>query len=142
MVDKESILDHLKKLEEAIADLERYKGSITLQDLEADRDKRNMVLHALLLATQASIDIGNHLIAEFSLERPETYREVFEDLSKAGLLPEDLGDQLSALAGFRNVLVHLYWKLDLEEVYKIIQEDIPSLKEFAKIVKKKLEESE
>lgn len=140
MVDKESILDHLGKLEEAISDLEKYQKTVTLEDLETDRDKRNMVLHALLLAIQASIDIGNHLIAELHLERPETYRETFEILARANLLPSPLSQKLSELAGFRNVLVHLYWKLDLEETYKILQEDIPALKDFGKIVKRKLEE--
>jgi uncharacterized protein YutE (UPF0331/DUF86 family) len=140
MVDKESILDHLGKLEEALTDLERYQKTVTLADLEGDRDKRNMVLHALLLATQASIDIGNHLIAELHLERPETYRETFEVLNRAGLLSDPLSQSLAELAGLRNILVHLYWKLDLEEVYNVLKNDLPTFKEFAKIVKKKLEE--
>ena len=140
MVDKESILDHLGKLEEAVLDLERYRGSVTLEDLKKDRDKRNMVLHALLLATQASIDIGNHLIAELHLERPETYRETFEILNRAGILSDSLSRGLAELAGFRNVLVHLYWKLDLEETHKLLQEDLPAFKEFGKVVRKKLEE--
>jgi len=140
MVDKASILDHLLKLEDALEDLERYKASIAFEDLEKDRDKRNMVLHALLLAAQASIDIGNHLIAEFHLERPETYRETFEILNRAGLLSDPLSQSMAELAGFRNVLVHLYWKLDLGEAYKVLQEDLSSFKEFSKAVKKKLEE--
>lgn len=139
MVDKESILDHLKKLDEAILDLEKYQKTITLADLENDRDKRNMVLHAMLLAIQASLDIGNHLIAEYHLERPETYRETFEILNKAGLLLKDLSEELAGLAGFRNVLVHLYWKLDLEEVYQVLQQNISALKAFGKIVQQKLE---
>lgn len=140
MVDKESILDHLGKLEEALGDLERYKTSVTLNDLKKDSDKRNMVLHALLLASQAAIDIGNHLIAEFRLERPETYRQTFEILNRAGLLSDLLSRDLAELAGFRNVLVHLYWKLDLDEVYKVLQNDLPTFKEFGKVIKKKLEE--
>jgi uncharacterized protein YutE (UPF0331/DUF86 family) len=36
-----------------------------------------MVLHALLVSIQASIDIANHLVAASSSRRPETYRESF-----------------------------------------------------------------
>lgn len=64
----------------------------------------------------------------------------FEILNQARLLSAPLSQKLSELAGFRNVLVHLYWKLDLEEIYKVLQEDLPTLKDFGKIVKKKLEE--
>ena len=107
MVRDEGVLAHLRELDEAARDWERYR-SISLEDLRTDRDKRNMVLHALLVNIQASIDIANHLVAASSSRRPETYRESFTILCDEGLIPEDLGAQLSDLAGFRNVLVHLY----------------------------------
>jgi len=107
MVDKQGIIDHLGELEESLSDLERYRENVTLDDLRGDRDKRNMVLHALLVTIQSCIDIANHLIAEFHLRRPETYRESFEILTEAELISQELGDALSELAGFRNVLVHI-----------------------------------
>lgn len=76
MVRDEGILSHLWELDEAVGDWERYR-SITLDELRADRDKRNVVLHALLVSIQASIDIANHLVAASSSRRPETYRESF-----------------------------------------------------------------
>ena len=76
LVRDEGVLTHLRELDEAARDRERYR-SITLEDLRTDRDKRNMVLHALLVSIQASIDIANHLVAASSSRRPETYRESF-----------------------------------------------------------------
>jgi uncharacterized protein with HEPN domain len=35
----------------------------------------------------------------------------------------------NAIAGFRNVLVHDYLGIDLELVYRVIQHDVPRLKE-------------
>jgi len=135
MVDKQGIIDHLGELEESLSDLERYRENITLDDLRGDRDKRNMVLHALLVTIQSCIDIANHLIAEFHLRRPETYRESFEILTEAELISQELGDALSELAGFRNVLVHIYWRLDIENAFNILQGDVWRVKEFAKILR-------
>jgi len=104
MRDREGILDHLRELEEAIIDWERYQA-ISLEELRSERDKRNMVLYALLVSIQAAIDIANHLIAEYSLKKPSTYRESFEILADEGIIPKKLSKELADLAGFRNVLV-------------------------------------
>ena len=134
MVRDEGVLAHLRELDEAARDWERYR-SISLEDLRTDRDKRNMVLHALLVNIQASIDIANHLVAASSSRRPETYRESFTILCDEGLIPEDLGAQLSDLAGCRNVLVHLYCRLDLDEVYGVLQDDLPVVNRYRDLVR-------
>lgn len=97
-----------------------------------------MVLHALFVSIQAAIDIANHLIAEQGLRRPSTYRESFEILSEEGIIPSELGDDLSDLAGFRNVLVHIYGRLNLEEVHGVLKNDLGSVRDFRDIVKKLL----
>ncbi len=137
MVRDEGILAHLRELDAAVSDWERYQ-SITLDALRTDRDKQNMVLHALLVSIQASIDIANHLIATSSSRRPETYRESFAILSDEGLIPEDLAIQLSDLAGFRNVLVHLYCRLDLDEVSMVLQDDLPVVNRYRDLVREML----
>lgn len=37
------------------------------------------------------------------------------------MIPEELAGELSDLAGFRNVLVHVYWGLNLAEFHQILQ---------------------
>lgn len=136
MVNRRGILDHLGEFDEALSDLVRYKVEINTFDLfAADRDRQHMVLHAMLVAIQSAIDIANHIIAENKLRRPESYKEAFEILKDKGFVSNQLSEKLSALAGFRNVLVHIYWKLDLKSVYNILQEDLWALKDFEKIVK-------
>lgn len=128
------ILSYLRELNDALTDWENYQ-SISIEELKEDRDKRNMVLHAMLISIQASIDIATYIIAERGLEKPSTYRETFEILGKEKIIPEELADELSDLAGFRNVLVHIYWGLNLDEVYGILQNDLNTLKNFMKYVK-------
>ncbi len=133
------ILSHLRELSESLEDWRRYQ-SISIEELRMDRDKRNMVLHAMLISTQSAIDIATYIIAEKGLRKPSTYRETFEILEEQRIIPEELANDLSDLAGFRNVLVHIYWELDMNVIYGILRSDLGVLWEFKKIVKELLEE--
>ncbi len=48
------------------------------------------------------------------------------------MISSPLYESLSDLAGFRNILVHIYWKLDIDEIYNILQNDLEPLKDFEK----------
>ena len=89
-----------------------------------------MVLHAMLVSVQSSIDIATEIIAMKGLRRPQSYRDTFGILAEEGILSPELARPLADLAGFRNVLVHIYWDLDLVQVYGILQRDLPRLQEF------------
>lgn len=134
IVDREGMIGHLRELSAALSDWERYR-TLSLEDLKSDRDKMNMVLHAMLVSIQSAIDISNHMIAEKKLRKPATYRETFEILHEAGLIPLPLCESMSELAGFRNVLVHIYWKLDMDAIYGILQNDLETMKKFEKTIK-------
>ena len=133
------ILSHLRELSESLEDWRRYQD-ISIEELRMDRDKRNMVLHALLISTQSAIDIATYIIAEKGLRKPSTYRETFEILEEQRIIPEDLANDLSDLAGFRNILVHIYWELDMNVIHGILRNDLRVLVTFKKIVKELLEE--
>ena len=122
-------LSHLNELDESLKDWERYHR-YSLEELQKDRDKRNMVLHAMLISIQAAIDISSHLISKNQLKRPTTYRETFELLGQAGMISEELAGELSDLAGLRNVLVHIYGELDLDEIHSVLQNDLKILRSF------------
>jgi uncharacterized protein YutE (UPF0331/DUF86 family) len=138
-MDEEGILQHLQELHESLKDWERYQ-SISKEDLAIDRDKRNMVLHAMLMSIQSAIDTANRIIADKGLRKPLTYRQVFIILSESNIIPTDLANNLSDPAVFRNMLVHVYWSLDLNKVYSILQNDRGFLKEFENKVKDLLKE--
>jgi uncharacterized protein YutE (UPF0331/DUF86 family) len=127
-------LSHLNELDESLKDWERYQR-YSLEDLRKDRDKRNMVLHAMLISIQAAIDISSHLISKNQLKRPTTYRETFELLGQAGMISEELAGELSDLAGLRNVLVHIYGELNLDEIHSVLQNDLKILRSFRDEIK-------
>ncbi|WP_301678171.1 type VII toxin-antitoxin system HepT family RNase toxin [Methanoculleus methanifontis] len=131
----------MRELEEALRDWERYQRIPKKQFLQ-DRDTQNMVHHAMLLSIQSALDIATDVIAEERLRKPFTYRETFEVLAGEGIIPESLARDLSNLAGFRNVLVHIYWNLDLKQVYAILQHDLTVLRTFSVVMKEHVSESD
>jgi len=135
MISKQhQLMEPLQKLEQVLGDWERYEASVSLEDLRTDRDKRNMVLHALLVTIQACINIAHRLIAQRCLRHPATYRETFEVLAEANIIPLELADRVADLAGFRNVLVHIYWRLDTKRVYEVLQQERQTVIAFRDIV--------
>jgi len=135
------LFHHMRELEEALRDWERYQRIPKEQFLQ-DRDTQNMVHHAMLLSIQSALDIATDVIAEERLRKPFTYRETFEVLAGEGIIPESLARDLSNLAGFRNVLVHIYWNLDLKQVYAILQHDLTVLRTFSVVMKEHVSESD
>ncbi|OFV90290.1 MAG: hypothetical protein A3G76_04750 [Acidobacteria bacterium RIFCSPLOWO2_12_FULL_65_11] len=72
---------------------------------------------------------GRHL-----QKAPEDYAACFGVLREAGLVPAELAERLQQMARFRNLLVHIYWKLDYGQVYEILQRNLGDLRQFASIV--------
>lgn len=134
MNDTQGLVNHIKALIDSLTDWSRYQ-SFTLDELQRDRDKQNMVLHSILIAIQSGLDIANHIIADKNLSKPSTYRESFEILAQSGLIDHNLASNLADLASFRNIVVHSYWKMDFKEVYAILQEEYINLENFRKWVK-------
>ncbi len=83
MDDRQEIMAHLEELHRALIDWSRYQAKVTLPLLRADQDVRNMVLHALLVAVQASLVLAMHFIAAKKLERPATTGRLLRFFSKA-----------------------------------------------------------
>lgn len=95
--------------------------------LAADFALRLAVLHALQLAIQIVLDVGAHLLASSSAGPVEEYSQIGPRLAQAGIMPGALGETLSAMARFRNILVHQYVEVDLARVSSIIEVSLPDL---------------
>ncbi|MGA2121769.1 MAG: DUF86 domain-containing protein [Methanoregula sp.] len=116
-------------------------GRIPFDDLAQKKDTQYMVCHALLLSIQASVDIATGIAVMKTPRRPDTYRETFQLLGYYRIIPEDLAKELSRLAGFRNILVHEYTTLDIPRVYRVLQDDLETMKACMDIVKAFIKEN-
>jgi uncharacterized protein YutE (UPF0331/DUF86 family) len=127
----------LTELLGAVSDLKRYREHITREELRTSRDVQHMVLHALYVATQSSLDLAMHLGADAGLPQSETYQDAFRRLGEAGWMEPPLVERLAAWASFRNVLAHLYATIDFDRAYDALDE-VSDLERFAAVVSAKL----
>jgi uncharacterized protein YutE (UPF0331/DUF86 family) len=86
MVDRPRAQRLLEVLLDALGDLRRYAQRVDAVALREDRDVQNMVLHALYIAVQSSIDLAFHIAASEGLPAPGSYQQAFIHLGKAGIL--------------------------------------------------------
>jgi len=108
---------HLALLREMLDLLDRYATTVTRADLERDRETWLKVRGALEIAAQCCIDLALAVITQRALAVPQTYREAFTTLARAGVIDAALSTDLEGWAGLRNVLAHMYTALDLDRVH-------------------------
>jgi uncharacterized protein YutE (UPF0331/DUF86 family) len=137
LLDGDSIQLRLAHLERLIEQLEliHARGKAALfanEDLQALAERR------LQLTEQICIDVGLHLVSELSARPPNDYAEIFKSLADAGHLDRSLAERLSAAAGQRNVLVHLYLDIDYDKIWDALT-DLDVFREFAAAVQRILE---
>ncbi|MFH0966939.1 MAG: HepT-like ribonuclease domain-containing protein, partial [Methanobacteriota archaeon] len=98
-------IDQVRELSLALGDWERYE-TISKNAFLKDRDKQNMVLHAIFLAIQSSLDAAAWLLSYHKIpKKPGTYRETFEILAEYRIIDPDLGSALADLASLRNIII-------------------------------------
>lgn len=106
--------------------------------MAGDVREARFIQHTLQLAIQAALDVASHIVSARRLGEPETNRALFDLLRREGLVTEDLGNSLYAMAGFRNVLVHGYAEVDLQVVRDILENHLDDLLAFTEQMRKSL----
>ena len=120
----------LAALRRDLLDLERYAREVEYDRFIRDRDVQNMVLFAVYRVSQHLIDLANLVVADRGLGSPQSYRDTFRLLAEAGLIDRGLSPQLEGWAGMRNVIAHIYRKLDLDEVHRAMTNDLEPVRSF------------
>jgi len=117
----------------------RAMSDITPDEFRRNRERQYAVLHALQLAIEASIEIGTHICSADALGIPGSYAETFDLLEQGGTIKQPLAEKLRAMARFRNRMVHFYWDVGLDDVYRILKEHLGDLDEYLVAVEQYLE---
>ena len=137
VVDRERIEQRLMKLEQTVRKLKEI-ATYSWAEYSQDEGLRDRAERNLQLAAQACIDLANHLIADYGFMSPLTYAESFVVLREEGIISPDLAENMQKIAGFRNILVHDYLKIDQQIVYATLNK-LQDFQEFAQCVYKLLE---
>lgn len=115
------------------------KRNVDLDGFIEDIDTQEIILFNIHAAVQNCIDIAAHIISEEGFGVPGSTTEMFYILEKNGYLDHNLTQKMVKAVGFRNLIVHEYGKIELEQVYEIAQRDVNDLNEYLKAILKKLE---
>jgi uncharacterized protein YutE (UPF0331/DUF86 family) len=136
LIDKDVLLSKADRVHRHVKRV-KDKRPATLKEFLSAPDLQDIVLFNLQMAIQNCIDIASHVISDEGLGMPGSTNEMFYMLKENGYIPQDLTEKMVAAVGFRNLAVHEYADLDLEEVYKISRDHIDDLLEFLRALFKK-----
>jgi uncharacterized protein YutE (UPF0331/DUF86 family) len=117
------------EIEESLGRLERFKP-LSREAFLADQDTLDLACYRLLVAIEAALALCYHVSAKRLRKVPEEYAACFEAVGEAKIISPDLTERLQRMARFRNLLVHMYWKIDYGQVYDVIHRNLGDLRAF------------
>lgn len=126
------------EIESSLARLERIR-SLTREEFLSDQDTLDLACYRLLIAIEAALALCFHVSAKQLKKVPEEYAACFGLLGEAEILSADLTSRLQQMARFRNLLVHVYWKVDYSQVYDVLQTGLNDLRDFSTVMANLLE---
>ena len=105
----------IKHVLESIDAIEEFSEGLTKEELTSNRLKRNAIIK--------EIEIIGEAVKNISKETRDKYKEV----------------QWKDIAGARDKMIHHYFGVDIDTIWKIIEKDLPLLKKQIKEIKKDLQ---
>jgi uncharacterized protein YutE (UPF0331/DUF86 family) len=129
------ILERLKLLEDRLALLEHYSDqAASMNDYSTNDMLRDAVERSLQVAIEACLDIGRRLIALRGFDYADTNQRVFTILAREGIIPAEQLSVLTAMVGFRNIIVHDYADINNQTVYTILKTRLDAFRQYAQAI--------
>ena len=96
---------------ESIKDIESFSKGLTEEKFTSDKLRQNAIIRSLEIIGEAVKNI------------PDSFREKYPPIP------------WRKIAGFRDILSHAYFGVNIDRIWKIIEKDLPNLKEEIKKIK-------
>ncbi len=138
MVDEQVIEQHLQNMEEALANLGRYRD-LSLEEFEKDLSLIWIAEKGLQILIQNLLDIGAHLLASEIKNDWDDYGEIILKLGQHGIIPRDFSEKIQGMAGLRNILIHEYLRVDVSKIYDLLKNRMGDFTDFMSYVQSYLE---
>ncbi len=129
MVKRDVILFKISQLKEYIDFLKEIRN-IPKEEYISNKFIYGSAERFLHLSIEAIFDICNHIISDLRLRKPENYKDIFKVLFENNIISKTQFEKFTKMAGFRNILVHDYAKINREMVYEIILNNLNDFEEF------------
>jgi uncharacterized protein YutE (UPF0331/DUF86 family) len=128
-----------QKLESLQRCVQRVQERIpaTSEALANDPDSQDIVDLNLTRAIQLCAQIASHWVSRHTeLPPPESTREAFDLLAKAGVIHPDLATQLRHFVGFHSMMIHAHEEVDPGFVHAIGTGHLDTFRKFARHIAK------
>jgi len=139
MVDRQVIESHLQNMEEALANLGRYRN-LSLEEFRDDLSLVWIVEKGLEILIQNLLDIGAHILASEIKTDWDDYGEIILKLGHHGIIPIDFSERIQGMAGLRNILIHEYLRVDVPKLYDYLENRLGDFTEYMSFVQEYLGE--
>jgi len=135
-LNRERIEAHLSALDEAVGRLKELRGRFSsFTEFKGDVDNRELCVHYLRIALESVLDICRHFLAVVGVSLTEIdTKNLIELAGEKGLIENAFARRIKGMAGMRNAIVHVYWRLDYEAIYRAITQELGDFDEFARQV--------
>jgi len=117
-----SIKNCIKRIEETT--------KLKPESLDNNFDVQDVFVLNLQRAIQATFDITNIIIKEYNLDLPVNYKSGFEILARFNFIDQNIKEKMIKMAGFRNIAVHNYEKINIEILKSILINNLNDFEEF------------
>ena len=137
MINKDIVYQHLAELGKIITQLGKYT-KLSFNEFKTDLSTIWAVEHGLQLAIQNVIDISAHILSSLNENSIDNYSEILQKLGEKNVIPQNFAKKIIGMAGFRNLLVHEYIKVDIKKVYSILTNNLSDFNQFLDYINKYL----
>ena len=127
LFDQEKVTKLVSELRRSVVRL-RDIAKLSQDEFLSDPDKIGSSKYHFIVAIESGIDMCNHIISRNGYRVPENYADTFRVMAEAGALDVSFSNELINMAKFRNRLVHLYWEVDDQQLYEILQDRLDDFK--------------
>jgi len=138
LVKPEVIENRIKKLQNYLEKLFELKTT-NKNEFISDFRNSNSAKYLLQVSIECCLDIANHINASEKFRSPDDYADSFRVLNEQKIVSDSLIDRLIEMAKFRNRIVHVYWEVDEDLIYDIIQNYLNDFELFIQSILKVLE---
>jgi uncharacterized protein YutE (UPF0331/DUF86 family) len=133
VVDKAILAEKTAAVRDAVARIREVLPASRDRFL-ADRSSREIVALNLFVAIQECLSLATHWLADAGLAVPQSYAQVFAELGRQGVVPQELAARLASAAGLRNLLAHRYGALDWTRLHEIASTSSGDLAAFCEVI--------
>lgn len=138
-VEKDIVIKRLEGIEAELSELAEL-SRLPIQEFSSG-DGYKLAHYHLHRALEGVFNIGSHILSRLPGGQATQYSEIAQKLGEFGIVGKEFAkEKLISMAKYRNRLVHFYAQITPDELYQILQKDLPDFEVFLSSIKRVLAE--